>query len=196
MFLIVPYRLKVWEDGDPEPNDWVMEYTEPFSEPVTGSFYLNAHYSDVTFHDIQVTEIEGDDIFKGTEGSDVIAAAGVNPVSAGLGELDVLIGGGGSDSFVLGDVSGNYYDDGVSSSGGLEDYALVWDFESGNDTIQLAGPIDDYLFEDTSSGSLPDGLAIYYLNGTDEDELIGVVNGQDVASFDTNDVVFGSQGVA
>ncbi len=51
------YKLKIWELGEPEPAGWLVQGTERFSELVTGSLLLNAHYVDVTFGDITVTQL-------------------------------------------------------------------------------------------------------------------------------------------
>ncbi|NJO33272.1 MAG: hypothetical protein HC869_09095, partial [Rhodospirillales bacterium] len=60
------YKIKIWAEGTAEPTDWLIEYTDRFSEPVTGSLYLNAHRVDVSFGDISVREIPGHDIVPGS----------------------------------------------------------------------------------------------------------------------------------
>ncbi len=52
------YSLKVWEAGTPEPAGWLIQQTMLDQEPY-GSFYLNAHYVDVTFGDLDVTRLPG-----------------------------------------------------------------------------------------------------------------------------------------
>ncbi|MGF1474606.1 MAG: cadherin-like domain-containing protein, partial [Geminicoccaceae bacterium] len=189
------YRLKVWEEGDPEPGAWLLEGTEDFTAPVTGSLYLNAHFMDVTFGDVQINEITGNDILIGEDGNDQLLAFDFGQGDSGAAETDVFVGGGGSDTFVLGDVSGAFYDDGDPSSEGLEDYGLIWDFESGSDELILAGSADDYLIGAGPSG-LPSGTGVYLNNGSGPDELVGVLNG--IASFDLlgDDVSYVSTAVA
>jgi hypothetical protein len=45
----------------PEPVGWAIQYTMLDQEPF-GSFYLNAHYVDVTFGDITFTPLPDDDL--------------------------------------------------------------------------------------------------------------------------------------
>lgn len=97
------YKMKVWEDGAEEPTGWLMDETVAFDAPATGSFGLLAHLTDVTFHDITITEIEGGDVMKGGEGNDVLSAVDVSDPLPGAGELDVFLGDGGDDVFVLAD---------------------------------------------------------------------------------------------
>jgi hypothetical protein len=51
------YSLKIWEQGEAEPADWLVQGTEAFSDLVTGSVLLNAHYFGVTFGDITVAPL-------------------------------------------------------------------------------------------------------------------------------------------
>ena len=181
------YSVKVWEVGTDEPDDWVLQATQTFSlndAPSTGSVYLNAHYNDVAFGDVTVTEITGRDIYQGSEIDEVAIAVDVNG-NAGQGELDVFVGAGGSDTFVFGDENRAYYDDGVAADSGEDDYGFVWDFEVGVDEVQLSGDASDYTLVQNAAG-LPDGTAIY-LTGQNDDanELIGVLNG--VTGIDLTD---------
>lgn len=96
-------------------------------------------------------------LFSGTSGNDVIRGVGegssitgidvtksgertVKSENAGDGEVDTLIGGAGTDLFILGAASSGlsipqaFYDD-----GGSADYAVIRNFEKGSDTIQVAG---------------------------------------------------------
>ena len=129
-------------DGTAEPQNWTLQGVQTFSidqAPSTGSLYLNAHYNDVSFGDLTVTEIEGRDIIQGTDGDDVQVAVINGSTDPGMGEIDVFVGGGGADTFVFGDQYGTYYDDNNASSAGTEDYGFVWDFTSGTDKVQLWG---------------------------------------------------------
>ncbi|MEM7237787.1 MAG: hypothetical protein AAF501_08195, partial [Pseudomonadota bacterium] len=170
------YKLKVWEEGEEEPVDWLVERVDLFAEPVTGSFVLNSHFESVTFGDISVTEIEGSDIIAARDSSDVILAVDPTDTAPGIGEIDVMIGGGGVDTFVLGDADGSFYDDGDDQTAGVDDFALIWDFEAGVDQLQLHGSEELYRL-DTAPTSIHDGDAIYLLNSNGEDELIAVFNG-------------------
>ncbi|WP_415184803.1 cadherin-like domain-containing protein [Phaeovulum sp.] len=174
------YSLKVWEEGSSEPVGWTLQTIETFTiseAPATGSIYLNAHYYDVTFGDILVSEITGRDIIQGTDADERLAAVDLGTANPGAGEIDVFVGGGGADTFVFGDANGAYYNDGDPASSGIEDYAFVWDFNSGTDIIELAGTVADYTLTSDAAG-LPDGTAIWLAGQPGEaDELIGVLNG-------------------
>ena len=52
----------------------------------------------------------------------------------GVGETDLLFGGGGIDTFVLGNETSVFYQGG---DGPADDFALIQDFELGVDKIQL-----------------------------------------------------------
>lgn len=81
---------------------------------------------------------DGNDALTGSGGNDIITGGGGNDTLSGtdssvrgLGELDTLQGGIGTDRFVLGDKSGAFYD-----TQGNGDFAKINDFEAG-DQIQL-----------------------------------------------------------
>lgn len=127
----------------------------------------------------------GDDIVEGGRGDDVLN--GVNPAanSAGLGEIDILIGGFGADVFELGDFVQPYYDDG-SSTAGTGDYALITDFAVGEDVIQLHGSASSYQLNSTAA-NLPAGVGIF-LQATGQAELIAIVQGS--GNLDLNSASF------
>ncbi|NEO92381.1 MAG: calcium-binding protein [Moorea sp. SIO3G5] len=90
----------------------------------------------------QLTGGAGSDEITGAGGNDTIV--GVNPSSfkPGTKEIDILTGGSGRDKFVLGDSRNVYYQGGGIF--GLNDYAFIDDFRSGQDKIQLKR--GNYLF--------------------------------------------------
>ena len=181
------YKMKVWEVGTAEPVDWFIDRTVAYDEPLTGSLMLLTHYYDVTFHDLAVTEIGGGDIAKGSGGADTLSAVDPAAPAPGRGEIDVLVGEGGADMFVLGDEDGIHYDDGLAASAGEDDYALLWDFVSGLDQIRLSGSAADYRLSEDAPG-LEAGTAIWHLGEAGEaDELVGIVGnsyGMALASAD------------
>ena len=82
----------------------------------------------------------GNDIITGGAGDDFIAGVartGTDLTSMGRGQFDILTGGLGKDVFVLGDSRGTFYDDGIKSNHGANDYALIKDFKAGEDKIQV-----------------------------------------------------------
>ncbi len=125
----------------------------------------------------------GNDTLNGGDGNDILIGVyqGVN--LAGRNQIDRLTGGAGSDLFVLGDINQVYYNDGNSSSLGLNDYALITDFNSTEDTIQLHGLRSNYLIANSPLG-LPTGKAIYH-NNNGINELVGIVQG-DITNLTLN----------
>ncbi len=168
------YSFKIWEVGQPEPEEWTVEGIDQMNEPLNGSLAIIAHHWDISVGNIDVTEITGDDIVFGDDTDDVFLAVDTTQALPGAGEIDVLVGEGGSDTFVLGGNDTFYYDDGDDSTAGHDDYALIYDFESGVDQIQLFGEANDYALVENVAG-LSAGTAIYAVNESGEDELVGVV---------------------
>ncbi|MEM9162927.1 MAG: calcium-binding protein [Cyanobacteria bacterium P01_F01_bin.4] len=93
----------------------------------------------------------GDDRLFGEEGDDILIGVGAEAVfpspTLGLGEKDLLNGGSGGDTFVLGDANQVFYDDGLISG----DHAIIEDFATSEDIIRLHGSSSDYAL---SLGSL------------------------------------------
>ena len=102
-------------------------------------------------------------------------------------EIDILTGGKGSDTFVLGDINNIYYDDGNPNTQGLLDYALITDF-SNEDIIQLNGKANKYLLDETYSLGGSAGTAIFYKDTINE--LIGFVEGVTGLNLKSNDFSF------
>lgn len=129
----------------------------------------------------------GNDWLQGRTGADTL----IGSPTTGIGEIDLLVGGGGTDTFVLGDESTVYYNDGRARTTGLADYALIVDFNIEQDTIQLAGAATDY-----SLGNLPgtwetQGTTIYQTVEGITPELIGVLAGVEVTDFSKGFVFVG-----
>ena len=102
----------------------------------------------------------GDDLLNGWSG---LNAAPANP---GRGTIDILVGGAGRDTFVV----GTAYNDGIASTPGNQDYARISDFAIGQDLIQLSLGAAYRLGR---AASLP-GTAIFLRNGG-SDELVAIV---------------------
>ena len=112
----------------------------------------------------------GNDSLLGDSGNDWLDGGadndyllGTNSNLQGHGEIDTLMGGEGSDQFVLGDNLGGYY-----NAQSWNDYVRVSDFDLSQDIIQLHDQSGNYwlgswsgntyLYENTQSGW--DGVAI------------------------------------
>jgi Ca2+-binding RTX toxin-like protein len=141
----------------------------------------------------------GNDTLIGGSGNDTLYGAGYP--NWGKGEIDTLTGGSGADKFVLGDVdygSSNkhyFYNDGKFSNTGVGDYALITDFNTSVDTIQLAGSAASYELKAApiSFGSAAD--TAIYINGSNSpfyiaDELIAIVQDVSVANLSLNGSYF------
>ncbi|BAY41396.1 hypothetical protein NIES2111_57920 (plasmid) [Nostoc sp. NIES-2111] len=138
----------------------------------------------------------GNDTLNGGNGNDTLIGAetpGTVPIEFriyGIGEIDTLTGGNGSDTFVLGlpglnevgNIDSFYGSRNRDPGGGLitqgnNDYALITDFNSTQDTIQLAGTINDYVLGSSGDG-LPSGIGIYLtIPDSATNELIAIVQG-------------------
>ncbi|MFM6671117.1 MAG: beta strand repeat-containing protein, partial [Dolichospermum sp.] len=130
--------------------------------------------------------------YTGTTGNDIIIGGGdqdslnggngndtLQGTNGSAGEQDYLVGGTGSDLFILADTTKTFYDDGNSALPGDNDYATIADFNTTDDTIQLRGSSGDYLLSvDGSNTKL-------YINkpGSEPDELIAVINNQTALSL-------------
>ncbi len=132
---------------------------------------------------------EGNDTLIGGNGNDFLVGA-ESAIELGTGSIDLFTGGNGSDYFVLG-AEAVYYNDGNDLSAGLDDYALVTDFNKAHDIIQLSGQVSHYLLGNSVAGL--EGVGIYLdinSNGSfnDTDELIGIVQG--TTEFSLSDSAF------
>jgi Ca2+-binding RTX toxin-like protein len=116
----------------------------------------------------------GNDSLNGGEGDDTIV--GVVPGISSARELDVLTGGAGRDTFVLGDCSDIYYSDSDPLTTGESDYALITDLNTSEDFIQLHGSIEQYTldFFTTSSGRI-DAALLFDAGVAARAELIAIV---------------------
>ncbi|MEO1432411.1 MAG: calcium-binding protein [Cyanobacteria bacterium J06633_8] len=102
----------------------------------------------------------------GTTQDDKITGDAQDNIINGFGGIDNLTGGAGTDTFVLGEDYHVFYAD-----AGFDDVAIIEDFVSGEDKIQLTGSLDDYSFIQNSFTNL---IAF-------GDDIIASVN----SSFDT-----------
>ena len=120
----------------------------------------------------------GDDILVGGNDSDILVGAG--SVIQSKNTVDILTGGSGRDTFVLGNRGGIFYNNETKlGSPGLEDYAQITDFNKNEDSIRLKGRANLYVMDDISPIASISGKALYYdqnQNGLDStDELIAII---------------------
>ncbi|MDB9451006.1 beta strand repeat-containing protein, partial [Dolichospermum circinale] len=116
---------------------------------------------------------DGNDSINGGDGNDTIDGVNGASLTPGLGEIDSLTGGAGSDRFILGNATKAYYDDGNTLTNGSNDYADITDFNIG-DIIQLQGTSSNYLLAVVGV----DTQILINKPGTELDELIGIVRNQ------------------
>ncbi|MBD2337676.1 hypothetical protein H6G64_11855 [Calothrix sp. FACHB-156] len=120
----------------------------------------------------------GNDKLEGGAGNDYLLGVD-NVTEFGVGTIDVFTGGLGKDKFVLGEKQA-FYNDGDNNAAGLQDYALITDFNSAEDIIQLSGNANSYVLGTTVDKLA--GVGIYLDSNSDKlfnssDELIAVVQG-------------------
>ncbi|MCL1471458.1 CHRD domain-containing protein [Argonema antarcticum A004/B2] len=129
----------------------------------------------------------GSDFLSGDKGNDTLSGVDASAASPGLGEIDTLVGGEGSDRFILANTNVFYYNDGNDADAGLNDYALITDFKAGEDVIQLRGSANNYVLA-ISKGSLPTGTAIFQVSA--QNELVGIVQGVTDLSLGSSSFTF------
>lgn len=96
----------------------------------------------------------GNNILLGQQGNDRIRGVNEDTKKPGQNELDILVGGSGSDSFIVGDFfSKDYYlsQSTILDSFGDNDYALIVDFTIGADQLALSFT-NQYLFNSFGFG--------------------------------------------
>jgi Ca2+-binding RTX toxin-like protein len=178
--------------------------TDTFTSIESFDGFKGTDYNDVIFGGTAVEQLygrEGNDTISGNAGSDYIYGENGNDVlnggdgyddlyggngndtlqgtDGGTGESDYLVGGSGSDRFILADTTKTFYDDGLTATEGTSDYAEIAGFSTIDDTIQLRGSSSDYLL--TVSGS----TTKLYINkpGNEADELIAYISNQTALSL-------------
>ncbi len=135
----------------------------------------------------------GNDVITGGSGNDRLSgvlATGTSAAAMGAGQIDTLTGGAGADIFVLGDSRGVFYDDRKNGNLGTADYALIKDFQAGEDKLQLRE--SSYLYT-VSSGNLSlywdrNGNGKLDTGGRNRDELIAVLEG--VSGLGSGDIIW------
>ena len=85
----------------------------------------------------KLTGGKGHDVLNG--GADDDTLNGTDADAAGYFERDTLTGGAGVDTFILGETIQAYY-----ATQGIQDYAVITDFNHNQDKVQLYGVVSDY----------------------------------------------------
>ncbi|MGH2416009.1 MAG: Calx-beta domain-containing protein, partial [Microcystaceae cyanobacterium] len=99
----------------------------------------------------------GNDSLAGGDGNDSLNGVGSEN---GKGCKDTLTGGKGDDLFSLGNHTTVFYNDGNNKKAGLDEYALIEDFKTSQDKIQLKGTASQYLLRTSPIAGIS-GTAIY-----------------------------------
>ena len=133
----------------------------------------------------------GDDILNGEAGDDVLI--GVDPFNPTFGfggaETDILTGGGGIDTFMLGNIGNVFYDGGGSNSTGA---AIITDFNPHEDFIQLASVESaNYILVPGSSSPSGEVFTDLFLERSDQSlDLIATLQGVNDLSLSADYFVF------
>jgi hypothetical protein len=109
------------------------------------------------------------DLLQGGAGKDRLIGVGEDN---GQNSIDILTGDAGADTFVLGNATTAFYNDGI------DDYAIIKDFNSKVDKIELHGDASLYVLGSSPIGEVA-GKALYLAapNGA-ENELIAIIQGK------------------
>ncbi|MEM6451677.1 MAG: NF038122 family metalloprotease, partial [Cyanobacteria bacterium P01_D01_bin.105] len=154
-------------------------YTDAVAYQQTGetssSTSIEADSNGTAGNDVMVGGI-GNDMLYGEAGDDILN--GTSSAAGGISERDIMTGGNGADTFILGDSNRAYY-----LGEGLQDYALIKDFATAEgDRLQLHGSTGSYTQQQQGSdlylyyqGTTSDLVAIFE-NSTTLDLNAAVVN--------------------
>ena len=135
-----------WSPGQPDDYNGFQDYAVMnYTMSGTTANLWDDHNSDNQYRSIieiklpndNLTGNGGNDTISGGAGDDIIN--GTDEIVAGYYEKDVLIGGTGADTFILGNSNQAYY-----ATAGNQDYAVIEDFDFSLDTLQLYGSAVDY----------------------------------------------------
>jgi len=124
---------------------------------------------------------DGPDIITGTAADETIRGVPTGSILRGKGTVDKLTGGGGDDSFVLGDASGVFYDDSNLAVPETKDMAWITDFSVG-DKIILFGSAANYQLTSARYNGFK-GVQINALLPASTPEPIGFVQAATLATL-------------
>ena len=130
----------------------------------------------------------GSDRLYGGGGNDTLVGADPTSQTPGVSEVDYLRGGNGRDTFVLGDANTAYYSFGTATR--VLDVAVIEDFNSSQDKIQLHGNSNNYFLKTynrvTIGSNQYSALGIF----SAQREIIGLVMGGENLNLDLNSSSF------
>jgi Ca2+-binding RTX toxin-like protein len=132
----------------------------------------------------------GSDVLRGMGGDDTLIGVLATGKKPGRDEVDVLYGGIGGDTFVLGDFDGGvYYLDKGNKGGGKKSYAGIQDFEDGDKITLRCYEMGEYELDKNYRVGNVIATAIYYNKDgqagiTRGDDLVAVVQGSGAAALD------------
>ncbi|MHC5764330.1 MAG: DUF4114 domain-containing protein [Nostoc sp.] len=131
--------------------------------------------------DNRIIGSSGNNILNGGDGADTLVGVAGNSL---IGEIDTLIGGTNSDIYILASNTSIYYDDGISTTTGNSDYALIVGFNALEDKVQLLGSSNQYRLDIVGNNT---NLRINK-PGSEPDELIAIF--KDRTGLDLNSAAF------
>jgi Ca2+-binding RTX toxin-like protein len=122
---------------------------------------------------------DSNDVITGTSFADLLSGVPITGALMGRGSVDRLTGGLGNDLFILGDARGRFYDDQILGNSGIQDYALISDFQVSGDRVQLSS---GYYFLAATTLNGASGTGIYFDSNANRsfgsnDELVGILQG-------------------
>ena len=123
----------------------------------------------------------GSDRLYGNSGNDTLVGVDPSSKTPGASEVDYFRGGTGRDTFVLGDTNTAYYSFGTATR--VLDIAIIRDFNSSEDKIQLHGNSDDYFLKSYNRSG---AVGIF----SDKREIIGLVMGSENLHLDLDSSSF------
>ncbi|MEB3218554.1 MAG: hypothetical protein VKN72_20280 [Nostocales cyanobacterium 94392] len=126
-----------------------------------------------TTENISFLAIEGSGILEAINVDSLAPFVQNSPVVAGVQTINAT---SSADTFILGDATEPYYD-----NMGIQDYALILNFDSSEDVIQLHGNASDYQLGAAPS-EVPQSTGIFLNNN----ELVGVVAGVSDLALDAD----------
>lgn len=160
--------------GDAQIN---IVYGRDGNDLLSGGANRDSLYGD-NQNDILIGGSDRDDLYGG-DGDDLLIGTDPNATTPGLGDIDILQGQLGLDTYVLGANGRVFYNDGNNSSNGKTDYARIVGFKNTEDVIELLNNNNTY-YQAVSPTATISGTGIYLDNDgvtgfSVNDELLAIL---------------------